>query len=149
VRLAGLVTALPQRLQRVADFLRTACPPQHLDLFGPEEPVDFWPDLLAMQWLPQNASLLKVAVTPKQIRALDPWLAERQIVRRYSGGGTIAWLAWPGPLAEVEQLLGQQGLAGLQLTGRAGSPWLGQRTGQAFLARIAHALDPDGKFDGP
>lgn len=148
IRLAGLVSALPQRLQGVADFLRGQRPPQDLRLFGPAEPVDYWPDLLAMGWVPQGASLVKAAVTPKQIRALDPLLAERQIARRYSGGGSIAWLACPDPLAGVDQLLTEQGLAGVQLSGPTGSPWLGRRNGEAFLTRIARALDPAGKFGG-
>jgi hypothetical protein len=93
--------------------------------------------------------------------------------RRYSVGGNLLWLGWPDETApalssevqesprDLHSLLLDLELQGIQLIGHARraqaqsngnnsakgkDPLLGRPLENAFLQRIAAALDPEGKF---
>jgi glycolate oxidase FAD binding subunit len=150
VRLGGLATALPQRLERLAALIRepgtSRQMPRRIDLFGKDEPVPHWTEIETMGWRTAESLLVKIPVTPKRIRQLDPILAARGADRRYSSGGNTAWIGWPGAVDELDGLLRQHQLPGLLIDGPPGRPWLGQLNGRAMLQRIAATLDPEGKF---
>jgi glycolate oxidase FAD binding subunit len=146
VRLGGLPAALPDRLERLAGLLHEHNLLRQIDLFGEAEHAPYWAAMSSMDWRPAGSALIKVPVTPKRIRQLDPELAAGKTIRRYSAGGNTAWIAWPAPLAELDALLRRHHLAGLCLDGPPGRPWLGHMTGRALLQRIAATLDPQNKF---
>jgi glycolate oxidase FAD binding subunit len=107
-----------------------------------------WLEARELAWAPAGSAVVKVAVTPSRVPALDAELSSAGAARRYSRAATVAWIAWPGQrrLAELDVLLSRLGLAGLSLTGPAGSGLLGARTGGAFARRVRRALDPHNRF---
>ncbi|MBX2997915.1 MAG: FAD-binding protein [Caldilineaceae bacterium] len=146
VRLGGLALALPQRLERLTALLNAQNHPRQIERFGEDAPAPHWSEMDAMTWRSGGGLLVKIPVTPKRVRQLDPLLADAGAVRRYSSGGNTAWINWPGSADEFDPLLSQQKLAGLVLDGPPGRPWLGRLSGRAMLQRIAATLDPEGKF---
>lgn len=150
VRLGGLATALPQRLDRLSALIREAGTPRHaprqIDLFGQGEPAPYWAEMETMGWRSVDNLLVKIPVTPKRVRQLDPMLAAQGAHRRYSSGGNTAWIGWPGAVDELDGLLRGQDLPGLLLAGPPGRLWLGQLNGRTMLQRIAATLDPEGKL---
>ena len=85
-------------------------------------------------------------MTPQKISALESVLSPYGLPRRYAVGGNLAWLAWSGAQGLLDTLLTQQGLAGLTVLGQTEQPFLGDRTGHAFIGRIKQALDPANRF---
>ncbi len=144
VRLGGLASTLGPRLDKLRAFLGQGEP-----VTGGQESVH-WQGMLDFTWQPEGTALVKVPVTPQGIPALDEALARAGADRRYSVGGNLAWVAWPGKLALLAELLQAYGLTGLVLRGGDGSPgpWLGALPGGVFAQRVKGVLDPEGKF-GP
>ena len=144
VRIGGLATALPARIDRIR-ALMAGGEAAH----GPLEAA-FWDEARELAWAPAGWSVVKAPLTPARIPILDSALAETVTVRRYSAGGQAAWIAVPGPLDEIDQLLGANGLAGLVFLapkrGRPGRVRLGARPGAAFEQRVRQALDPFHRF---
>ncbi len=137
LRLAGLKSALPTRIDRVRSTI------------GGGEVIDddqaMWQDVRELKWLPQDRSLIKVPVTPKRIPALEQALSPTAL-RRYTGGGQAAWIALADRAEMLDPILIAQGLAGLVLKGRAEHVRLGVRTGESFERRVKDALDPQHRF---
>ncbi len=140
VRLAGLRTVLPARLNRLRDLLGGG---EMLD--GPDEATS-WRTVREMEWAPAGWSLIKVPLTPRCIPALEESLKASAALRRYSAGGQVAWLATPDPLQAIDEVLAAQELSGLVLFGPAGRPRLGLRIGDSFARRVKEALDPVKRF---
>ena len=137
LRLAGLKSALPARIDRVRNTI------------GGGEVIDddetLWQDVRELKWLPPGWSLIKVPVTPKRIPAFDQALPPTT-KRRYIGGGQGAWIALPDRAEALEPILIAQGLAGLVLIGASGRVRLGVRAGESFERRVKDALDPQHRF---
>jgi hypothetical protein len=77
----------------------------------------------------------------RNLRGLTP--------RRYSAGGQVAWIAWPGPVDDLDAALRASDLAGRVVLGQPGPTAparLGARAGASFERRAKVALDPDGRF---
>ncbi len=144
VRLGGLEPTLAPRLKALQSFLEAG-----EVIAGEDEPLH-WAALTRFAWQPDGAALVKSPVTPKRIPVLDAALAKAGAHRRYSVGGNLAWIAWPGDLTLLDQLLRAYELNGLVLRGDVGSigPWLGKLSGGLFARRVKGVLDPEGKF-GP
>jgi len=136
LRLAGLESALPARIDRVRD------------LIGGGEVVDddesLWRDVRELKWLPHDGWLIKVPLTPKRIPALEQALPPSTL-RRYSGG-QVAWIATLDPPSTLDRLLLDQSLSGLVLVGATTQPRLGMRIGDLFARRVKAALDPLQRF---
>ena len=139
VRLAGLRSALPGRIDRVRSTIGGG------EVLDDDQTV--WQDVRELKWLPAGWSLIKVPVTPKRIAALDRALPPAA-VRRYIGGGQAAWIALADRPETLDPLLIAQGLSGLVLIGATDRLRLGLRTGESFEQRVKNALDPQGRF-GP
>lgn len=139
LRLGGLATALDERVAALGAQVGQS------DLLTGEADVDFWRDAANLTWLPANAALVKVPVTPGRIPALEEALPA-DAPRRYSVGGNLLWLGWEQPVNELDGLLSARGLSGLVLRGQTEQPWPGRRPAGPFLQRVKAALDPDGKF---
>ena len=145
VRLGGLPAALPARLDRLRGLTGGG------DVVDAEAERAFWRDACEFAWAPRHALLVKVPLTPKRIPGLEAVLsgADPQGLaspRRYSVGGQVAWIAWPGTREALESLLGPLGLPGLVIFGPAGRARLGLRPAEAFERRVKAALDPTGRF---
>ncbi|MPY90688.1 MAG: FAD-binding protein [Luteitalea sp.] len=146
-RLAGIAETLPKRAEALERYLNVDTE----RLNGLEEET-FWRDARQLAWVAPDAALVKIPVTPARMTALDEALATDGVARRYSGGGEVAWIAWPGPLATLDTLLDTLQLSGLLVIDAAGAtrprldPRMGVRPGEPFLARARQALDPNGRF---
>lgn len=138
VRMGGLAATLPDRMEQLRRTLGGG------EMLAEIQEPGHWQEMATMSWRPQETALVKVPVTPIHIPALDSTLAEAP--RRYSVAGNLAWIAWPGPLTDLDTLLKAHKLSGLVLMGPTGQPWLGLQTGAAFARRVKQALDPAGKF---
>ncbi len=144
IRIAGLVAALPARLERLQGVLGNCTV-----LLGEEE-KHLWSEASEMAWAPQGWSLVKVPITPGQVPLLESTMAAShpKLLRRYSAGGQVAWLATPEAPVALDASLKALGLSGLVLLGEAGEdgPRLGLRGGESFYRRVKQALDPDSRF---
>ena len=141
VRLGGQSPALAGRLRRLGELLGGG------EAITGEREAALWQQLREFSWLPASHSLLKVPLTPARIPALEARLAQGGSQRRYSVGGNLAWVGWPGEVAEIDAILRALELSGLRVLGPPGSPWVGvPPTGAAFARRVKRTLDPQGKF---
>jgi glycolate oxidase FAD binding subunit len=140
VRLAGLQSAMPARLDNLRTFLGGG------ESFDGMDGQGFWQEGSEFTWVPQGWGLAKVPVTPRRIPALDAGLHSQDCRRRYGGGGQVAWVALPGSFKALDGLLLSQGLSGLVLIGAGEPPRLGVKIGGVFAERVKGALDPTGRF---
>ena len=140
VRLAGLASALPARLERLKGILGNYSVLEGLD----EQRI--WRQVKELSWVPGGWSLVKVPLTPGRIPALESSLRDKPILRRYLAGGQVAWLALEKPPTALNGLLEDQGLAGLAILGPPGAPRLGEFTAKSFYQRVKSSLDPVQRF---
>ncbi len=138
VRLAGLASALPGRIERLRGVLGGGEP------VAEAEEARLWRDARELAWTPAGWSLVKVPLTPKKIIGLEQRLAAQDI-RRYSVAGQVAWIA-TADRARLDATLAEAGLSGLALVGPPGKARLGIQPGATFERRVKQALDPGGKF---
>ena len=143
VRFGGREEALPGRLERVQAFLGES----GVVITG-EADAKLWEEANAFAWVPEGHALVKVAHSPRQLRALEGALAPFGLPHRYGVGGNVCYLAWPAGAEQVrlDTLLKNQRLPGLALTGSWPEPQLGAHSGNAFLERVTRAFDPRGIF---
>ena len=154
VRLGGTQAALEPRLERLR---RAIGLPAEKALGAQDEAL--WDGARRLAWAPAAGSLVRVALTPRTIARLDRALgaldpapgAASAVARRYSAGGSAAWIAWPPdlPLEQLDALLHEAGAGGTRLTGPPGAVLLGAQPGGAFAERVRRGLDPDGRFSAP
>lgn len=143
LRMAGLESALDARAAALEAFLAPAAV-RRLPLAEADELWEAARELADIVHTshanPQTASapraLVKVAITPSRIAALEARLppaaasgsldrsapdapdapsVNDDVSRRYSAGGDLAWIGWPGPLAALDLILHDVGLSGLVL----------------------------------
>lgn len=146
-RLGGAPASFPERLARLGSEVGE---PPTSSLQGDENDVNeesaVWQRLREFDWAPPGHLLVKAPLTPQRVLELDARLATGGALRRYSAGANLAWIAWPGSLEVLEQVLAELGLSGLVVVGDAPTPWIGVSSGDGFLHRVRQALDPQGKF---
>ncbi len=174
VRIGGLPNVLQERAQALQAVVSTgAGQTRRLSLYQDQEEESLWQAARSMEWLAQDMGLIRIPLTPQRIPAMEEALSgSRMAARRYSVGGNLLWLGWPDESTsesgeedssrDLHRLLLALNLQGVQLIGRArrspieGSgidtdsgedPLLGRPLQNAFLRRIAAALDPEGKFE--
>ena len=144
VRLAGYGGVLPKRLSRLRELVGGG------EVFEAQDEERIWHGVREMKWVPDGWSLVKAPITPGRIETLEQGLErafeEVEIRRRYSCGGQITWLAFPGSLEKMDDVLGEQSLPGLVVFGPPGKRRLGKASGASFYRRIKQALDPDQRF---
>ena len=107
--------------------------------------AEFWRSAREFSWVGEGEFLVKVPTTPAVIPLLDAELP-RAVSRRYSTGGNVAWLAWPGSEGDLDGLLCRLGLPGLVVLGEVQKVRLGSLPGSAFARRVKEALDPSGRW---
>ena len=143
-RLGGRPESLNTRLQRLRAALRSDA----LQTLEGSAEAALWRDEGEFSWVPAGYCLVKAPLTPQRLPQLDPLLEAGGARRHYSVGANLAWVAWPGAVAELDRILTEQQLSGLLLSGAAAPPQLGARSGKEFARRVKRALDPQGKFPG-
>ena len=142
-RLGGLPEALPARAGHLRDILGGG------DRVSAEDEPALWQAAVEFAWVPAGWNLVKAPVTPRRISELEMALKPLQVLRRYSSGGNVAWLATPAPAAELGPLLAKLELPGLVVLGApgpTGEARIGARNGQVFEQRIKSVLDPRNIF---
>lgn len=141
-RVGGKAATLPKRLERLRSLLHS----DRVEVLEGEAEARVWEDLGEFAWVPAGESLVKVPLTPKRVDALEQQLSARNVLRRYSAGANLAWIAWSKALGELDGILKSLDLSGLTLLGPGGQPLLGARSKNEFARRVKAALDPQGKF---
>ena len=144
VRLGGKPASFPERIKHLQRFLERA----EFSMLDGEPEAELWRAETEFSWAAADYNLVKVPLTPRRLPALDEKLAAAGAVRHYSVGANQAWIAWPGEIADLDDLLAGLDLAGLLVRGADHNPQLGVRSGEEFARRVKQALDPHGKFPG-
>jgi glycolate oxidase FAD binding subunit len=143
LRVGGPPATLRPRRDRLAAFVGR--PSEWL-----EDAQDgaIWHEARELAWAEGDGSLAKVATTPRRLAELDDALDRAGARRRYSRGGNLAWVTWPGgqPLSRLDAELSRLGLSGVRLRGGDGPSLLGRSSGGAFARRVRGALDPRDRF---
>ena len=102
-------------------------------IVAPREAAQLWRDLGEFNWVPAGTSVIKIPITPNQIKTLYQDHPDAQI--HVSSGGNIAWLA-------TSTSTGWNGL-----TLRGSTPlWTRPTTPRAIWSAIKTALDPEQRF---
>lgn len=140
IRLGGVSGGQKGRRERVERFLGRAAE-------ALEDDERYWRDVREFDWVPDGASLVKIPLTPARIQALEERIAADDTRRRYSVGGNVAWLAWPGDASsdELEAILRDLELGAVVVWGSGRSP-LVNVPAHAFGERVRRALDPQKRF---
>jgi glycolate oxidase FAD binding subunit len=152
VRLGGVRGALAERVTLLSAFLRGGA--ASLRALDAAEDLAVWQEARELTWASASdggagdgTTVVRIATTPGGLAKLEPRLAGANPPRRYGVGGEVAWVSWSRPLADLDALLRELGLAGLAVLGPpAPDPHLGVRPDPAFLARVRRTLDPQGVF---
>ncbi|MCY3776323.1 MAG: FAD-binding protein [Candidatus Aminicenantes bacterium] len=140
VRVGGRRESVGGRLERVRELVG-----QGAELPGRKE-RDHWDAVRELDWAPPDWNLMKVPMTTGRIVELEESLRSTRCRTRYCAGGSLAWLAWSGPLDPVHRALGQLDLTGLVIRGNGDTARPGRAQDRVFSKRIQGALDPDGRF---
>jgi glycolate dehydrogenase FAD-binding subunit len=151
VQLGGAPEVIDARAVRCAQLLGDGAVRLSEDLETAE-----WESAKTFAWLPEAAELVRVALSPSHVLALNDALggSHDTPALRLSLAGNLAWIGWPRarPIAELDAALRGLGLRGARLTGSAepcsSGPLLGDPAGGAFGERLGAALDPDHRFLG-
>ena len=107
-----------------------------------------WSDLREFRWAHPGGALVKVAVTPMAVPALDTAARSLEGTRLHvSVGGNVAFVSLPPavPPAALHESLRSLGLRGVTLSGNA-PLWCGARSTPAIAAAVKQALDPQNRF---
>jgi glycolate oxidase FAD binding subunit len=155
VRLGGLDEMLKARAAALVSFLM----PGEVNLLPQAEADQEWHGARHFKWLDGSGHpLVKVAITPGRIVKFEERLAaavSERVPRRYSAGGEVAWIGWPGTIDALDRVLKECELSGLVLTlgagagtvaGSAASPLIGVPSDAVFAGRLREAFDPRGIF---
>jgi len=133
IRIGGIATALSSRLSRLQKWASAD------RLLRNDDDAKFWSDGSSLEWA-QDTPLLKLPITPLAIPELEQILSRDKIVRRYSVGGNVAWIAsqwnepWPSNFGAAQVFLGRPNTT-------IKPPELGP-----FGIAIKRALDPEMKL---
>jgi hypothetical protein len=140
VRIGGLPDSFPSRFERLQGIFDGG------EIIEGDAESELWREVRELSWVPENARLVKIPLTPRRIPALDSFFSGYSVPRRYTVAGNLAWVAWAGDPKTLHEELTQQQLSGLAIMGPPGSTRLGVRTGATFANRIKRALDPQGRW---
>jgi glycolate oxidase FAD binding subunit len=141
IRVAGNGDAIDDHAQRVAAFTERRC-----DVLAADEADGYWYAQREFEWVGADCRLIKLAITPRDVPAIESAIASAgEVVRRYAVAGNVAWLAWP-----TDRAWPALPVSGLVVRGEAdgASPRVGPMSAEAapFAQRIKRALDPEGRF---
>ena len=135
--LAGFRDTLPQRARHFVSTMRdnTAL----LDAIEVDDAAALRDPLAGLI----GEFLVKAVISPRQIPGFDA--RARDMRRRYSAGGNIAWLA-TDDIARLSGALEELGLQGIVLRGSVDCPVIGKPLENVLAARVKRVLDPHNKL---
>ncbi len=140
LRIGGLSSVLTIRISRLLEIIGEG------QMLKEKDDEQCWDQVREFSWVPEGHSLIKVALTPRSIPALESFLDGKPVLRRYAAGGQVAWIALDDIPRVLEPVLKDQGLSGLVIWGPPGFPRLGELRGTSFLRRVKESLDPAFRF---
>jgi glycolate oxidase FAD binding subunit len=140
LRISGIFSVLPSRIGRLLEIIGEG------QLLEDKDDEQFWYQVREFSWVPEGHTLIKVALTPRSIPALESYLDGKPVLRRYTAGGQLAWIALDDTPHVLEPVLKENGLSGLVIWGPPGFPHLGELRGISFLRRVKESLDPAFRF---
>ncbi len=133
IRIGGIATAVPSRMTRLQQrFAR-------FRVLTDREDELYWLNASNFEWA-SGTSILKLPITPKEVLELDHAFNKEQILRRYSVGGNVVWIA----IQEDDDWLEKHSTAQIFL-GRARKNGEPDDPGPFGLA-IKRAIDPQMKW---
>jgi glycolate oxidase FAD binding subunit len=141
VRLAGPESAI----EAVSHEILARWPGQTLTL---AEADAAWSELRELRWTNPGGALVKAAVTPAVLPALDAAAHTLDGTRvHYSVGGNVAFISLPSsvPATALEERLRALRLPAITLSGNA-PLWCGARATPAIAGAVKQALDPQNRF---
>jgi glycolate oxidase FAD binding subunit len=143
VRIAGRAAPLQSRATRLAEIV--GLPAQEL---ADDEARAAWAAHRELTWVPDDATLVRAALTARAVPDLVAALDRAGADWRLSLGANVLWIAWPADtdLTPLHDALAAHGRAAMRLTGPAGPRLLGHARGGAFADRVRTALDPADRF---
>jgi len=109
-----------------------------------------WTELREFRWAHPGGVLVKAAITPAVVPALDTVLRSLDGTRVHvSAGGNVAFVSLPSsvPATVLQERLRALSLPAVCLSGNA-PLWCGTRTDSAICAAVKQALDPQNRFPG-
>lgn len=136
LRIGGAPELFKSRISQLEQHL------PNMEYIQGEEESNFWKDNNEFSWVPADSVLVKVPLIPKRLPTLDSFLAGASVIRRYSSGGNIAWIAWSGPTDALHYRLKELDLVGLSILGTADRVRYGAMKKNTFYQKIKNALDP-------
>lgn len=143
LRLAGPASALETLSREVL----ARWPGQAL---SPAEADAAWAELREFRWVHPGGALVKVAITPSVVPALDVAAHSLDGTRvHFSAGGNVAFVSLPPsvPATALQERLRALALPAVSLVGDA-PLWCGARTTPAISGAVKQALDPQNRFPG-
>lgn len=140
LRIGGLSSILQPRIERLVEVVGEG------QLIDGNDDEKCWREVREFTWLPEGYNLVKVALTPKSLLALEGLISDKPFLRRYVAGGQMAWIAMDDPPRSFETILLELGLTGLTLIGPPGFPHLGEIPGKYLLRKVKDTLDPAYRF---
>lgn len=143
LRIGGLESALATRVERLKNFLNHHSNVEAIETV--EDDSQLWQSANNLEWVANNANLVKVPLAPKQVEELEIRLQSLKSKRRYSSAGNVAWVALEDD-SQLSSILNELQLAGLRILGDGDSPFMGQLKGREMFQRMKQVLDPHNIF---
>ena len=140
LRIGGISSILPSRIGRLLEIIGEG------HMLEETDDEQCWNRVREFSWVPEGNTLIKVALTPRSIPALESYLDGKPVLRRYAAGGQVAWIAQDDSPRILDPVLKDRGLSGLVIWGPPGFPHLGEFRGKSFLRRVKESLDPAYRF---
>ena len=109
-----------------------------------------WVEIREFRWAHPGGVLVKVAITPAVLPALDAAMRSLDGARVHvTAGGNVAFVSLPSSVqpSALRERLSPLGLRGVTLRGDA-PLWWGPHTTSAIAAAVKQALDPKNRFPG-
>ncbi|MEO1994792.1 MAG: hypothetical protein ABGZ17_05900, partial [Planctomycetaceae bacterium] len=139
VRIGGLPEAIEKKIQRFIGALPEGCEVQRYD-----DDESIWSRVKEFEWVDDDWSLVKLAITPGRIRELERYFCvhDRPTARRYGCGGNVLYLGYSGTNALADPPLAS--LPKVVLRGEV--PPDASVESNLFLDRLCSIFDPQQKF---
>ncbi len=143
VRVGGVEGSLTLRISRIQTQLRETG-----EVFSGEPEARIWRDFREFNGANRHPNLLKVPISPLRISDTEKLLADREAIRRYGAGGSVAWIGLPDAesVQRFAEDLAANSLSAIVFMGETSTPLLGDYPGHFLLNRIQKAIDPEGRF---
>ena len=145
IRLAGRDATMAARVARVEQMLVQSGDAQSITRLDAAAARDLWATAVEFAWAPPHAHLVKIPLTPTLVAPVAALSRDPSRIR-FSGAGTLAWIAWEAELGVLSQQLTALGARGVCVRGRAAGVRIGTAIVNEFEERVRRVLDPRNRF---